>query len=226
MPLRTRAFVTRAAAAAAADAMTFSTRRRKTAARRGTSTGFASLTSIVDEGVVMKLLARSLLAAGTLAVLLSGCATYDYGYSGSYYSEPYAYGYAPYGYRSYYYDYGPYYGYSPYYGYGPYGYRSDYYVAPPLVGFDFRYRDRDRGDRDHARNRGGDGRHLSNRNDDRRAAGQRPRTTRPEATSQRGPGIERSRGQRVAPARRDTRDSAQARTRAAPGAVARSEQGQ
>ena len=36
----------------------------------------------------MKLLARSLLAAGTLAVLLSGCATYDYGYSGSYYSEP------------------------------------------------------------------------------------------------------------------------------------------
>ncbi|MGE5169060.1 MAG: hypothetical protein ACM3JC_01670 [Rudaea sp.] len=67
-----------------------------------------------------------------LAALLSGCATYDYGYYG--YSEPY-YGYS----GSYSYDYGPY-----YYGNGPYYYTPGYYYGGPI--FDFRYSDRDRHD--------------------------------------------------------------------------------
>ena len=81
---------------------------------------------------------------------LSACATYDYGYPSSYYygySAPY-YGYS--------YDYGPSYydyGYAPYY----YGWGPSYYVGPS-VGFDFRYRNRDRhrGERRHTGSRSGD----------------------------------------------------------------------
>jgi hypothetical protein len=86
---------------------------------------------------------------------LSACATYDYGYPSSYYgySAPY-YGYS--------YDYGPTYydyGYAPYY----YGWGPSYYVGPS-VGFDFRYRDRDRfrSDRRHTGSRSGD--HRVSRN--------------------------------------------------------------
>ena len=73
---------------------------------------------------LMKVLVASVALAG-----LAGCASYDYGYA---YERPY-YGY-DYGYAPYYYDYG-----YPYYG-------PAYYYGGPTVGFDFRFRDRDRFD--------------------------------------------------------------------------------
>jgi len=166
----------------------------------------------------------AIVAATVSVALLSGCATYDYGYSAPYYSysEPYVYGYAePYGYR--YYDYAPYW-YSPYYGWG-----SGYYAAPPVVGFDFRYRDRDRyehRDRSHTGSWSGERRQAGNRSDNRVA--QRPRTTRAEPTTQRNDAnMTRSHGPRVsppAPPRRDTGEGAQASRRTPPGTVARSDQ--
>ena len=74
----------------------------------------------------MRTLMKALLASAALAGL-AGCASYDYGYA---YEQPY-YGY---GYGPYYYDYG-----YPYYG-------PAYYYGGPTVGFDFRFRDRDRFD--------------------------------------------------------------------------------
>ena len=119
------------------------------------------------EAIVQRII-KPLLAAAAAAAVLSGCATYDYGYSDGYYgyARPY-YGYA-YG-GPYYYDNGPYY-YD--YGYGP-----GYYVVPPAVGFDFRFRDRDRRDR-------GERQHRNSRND--RHFSQRGSTNvRPAPTAQR-----------------------------------------
>ena len=98
----------------------------------------------------MKSIVRSALAAVAAGVALAGCASYDYG-SGYTYAQPYnGYNYGYYGYDSgpYSYDYGPYY-------YGPSGY------VGPSVGFDFTYRDRDRGnyDRNYNRHRDGDSRY-------------------------------------------------------------------
>ena len=93
---------------------------------------------------------KSFAAPVALAALMSGCATYDYGYYG--YGEP-SYGYS----GPYTYDYGP-----SYYGYAPYYYTPGYSYGGPI--FDFRYSDRDRHDYrgrsrdyrgDHDRNRGG-----------------------------------------------------------------------
>ena len=164
----------------------------------------------------------AMLAAAAFAALLSGCATYDYGYSGPYYgySEPYVYGYTePYAYR--YYDYGPYW-YSPYYGWN-----TGYYAGPPVVGFDFRYRDHDRyvhRDRSQAGNWSGERRQAGNRSENR--ASQRPRTTRAEPAAQRND-MTRSRGPRVsppAPPRRDAGEGAQAGRRTTSGAIAHSDQ--
>jgi hypothetical protein len=170
-------------------------------------------------------------AAAVCAALLSGCATYDYGYPGPYYgysgpyygyAEPYVYGYTePYTYR--YYDYGPY-GYSPYYGWG-----SGYYAGPPVVGFDFRYRNSDQHahrDHTHAGKWSGERRQSGYTAGDR--ASQHPRTTRAEPATQRNDAnMTRSRGPRVsppAPPRRDAGEGAQASRRTPPGTIARSDQ--
>jgi hypothetical protein len=138
-----------------------------------------------------------LLCAGAVAALLSGCATYEYGYASPYYgySQPY-YGYAyPYAYGPYYYDYGPY-----YYGYGP-----GYYGAP-FVGFDFRYHDR--GDW-HAGSHGGDRGHSAHGSRRTQQGAVRPAPARQQ--NQVAPA---SRSPRIAPtppARRDTNQAARAR---------------
>jgi len=116
------------------------------------------------------------LAVAAACGVLSACATYDYGYPSSYYgySAPY-YGYS--------YDYGPSYydyGYAPYY----YGWGPSYYVGPS-VGFDFRYRDRDR--------HRGERRHTGSRNDDRRVS--RNATTTAPTVQRRGVTTQSSRGQ-------------------------------
>ena len=147
---------------------------------------------------------KCIIAAVALAGV-SGCATYDDGYA-----YGYRYDYGP----SYYtYDYGPYYG--PYYGYGP-----GYYVGPPVVGFDFRFRDRDRRDfreRRHAER--GDGGH-------RRIVQQgalRVPPARPDAGASRAPRVaatppaQRNGGQRA-------RIGGPARQSQTPIATARSEQ--
>jgi len=123
----------------------------------------------------MKTWTKSVLAAVAAGGLLTGCASYDYGY-GYTYSEPYGYTYTqPYAYGyNYGYDYGPY-----YYGYGP------SYYGGPSIGFTFHDNDRHyhnyrnyRGSRnDHAR------RNYSsshNRSHDNRSASTRPAVTHPQ----------------------------------------------
>ena len=129
----------------------------------------------------MKPFVKPLLVAAAGAAILSGCATYDYGYG---YTQP-SYGYG--------YDYGPsYYDYGSYYGYAP-----GYYVGPPAVGFDFRYRDYDR-DRDWRRDHG----RRRDRDDhrgrgDHRGNAQHQGPIRPSATGQHPNGAS-GRGARLA----------------------------
>lgn len=150
----------------------------------------------------MKRFVKLFLAGAALAGLLSGCATYDYGYPPAYYG--YGYGYD--------------YGYRPYYDYGPY-YGPGYYVGPPLVGFDFRYSDRDY--RDHRRWDGDRGRDWDGDHRRSRAEG----AGRPAPMVQRNAGADSGRGQRIAPApvaqRGTTAQRAQTGNRSRPSAQTR-----
>ena len=135
----------------------------------------------------MQPIIKPLLAGLAAAALLSGCASYDYGYSGGYYgysdpyygyASPYGYGYgSPYGYgygygTPYYYDNGPY-----YYGYGP-----SYYIGPS-VGFDLRFHDHDHHGRREAQHNGHNQRHYSQRGAAQYS--QRNTDVRPAPTAQR-----------------------------------------
>jgi hypothetical protein len=164
-------------------------RRSARRSTRGTSERRVGLTMMRSRRIPMKTLTKSVLAAVAAGGLLTGCASYDYGYTytqpyGYTYSEPYAYGY------DYGYDYGPY-----YYGYG---YGPSYYSGPS-IGFTFR--DNDRRSRDYRNYRGSRNDHArrSYSSSHGRSYGNRSASTRPTVTHPQ---------RNVAPARSHSRPAA------------------